>query len=404
MNSSATASDNARSPLVGTRQRKLSIRPSTLNVRRQGMYGTDETVAELESLISGSSRGTAQEPSPVYPTPTSIRSPSGTSRHARLPSGSSTSVIGAPGRASNVDVERRPRQTQSLTPAQELAREYRQSLAQSPSPPRHTRHLSAQVPGPKGSRRTDSNGNRLSMYDDAYFATKTKVDEASIAGVKSLLIQDTQSDKRSSVLSSRTRSMYETASSAGGSWVIPTPPSSHFDSAVELKSPPRATSMASPPSSALLERRRSKPLPPIICDKPVSASPVSSATAPNSASTITANLLTPKIRSTESRAADMQELAEIAARIVVQQGKGPNDRVRCPIPGCRDVLENAKKLALHLHIHELDERIYDPNAHAVRDLSLYASTGGLPVPYTVRSSNTSPLKETFSHIMNALKP
>ncbi|KAL1737854.1 hypothetical protein HDZ31DRAFT_70700, partial [Schizophyllum fasciatum] len=110
------------------------------------------------------------------------------------------------------------------------------------------------------------------------------------------------------------------------------------------------------------------------------------------------------IRSTDSRAADLQELAEIAARIVVTQGKGPNDPVRCPIPGCRDVLADAKKLALHLHIHELDERIYDPNAHAVRDLSLYASNGAHPVAYRVRSSSTSPLKETFSHIVNALKP
>lgn len=54
------------------------------------------------------------------------------------------------------------------------------------------------------------------------------------------------------------------------------------------------------------------------------------------------------------------------------------------------------KGALFLRItHEyglIMRRIYDPNAHAVRDLSLYASTGGLPVPYTVRSSNTSPLK------------
>ncbi|KAL1739158.1 hypothetical protein HDZ31DRAFT_77796, partial [Schizophyllum fasciatum] len=121
----ASASDKARAPGVGMRQRKLSLRASTLNVRRQGMYGTDETVAELESLInSGSSRGAAPEVSPAYPTPTSLRSP-GASRHGRMRSECSASAILAPSRTPSVDAERRPRPTHRLTPAQELAQEYR---------------------------------------------------------------------------------------------------------------------------------------------------------------------------------------------------------------------------------------------------------------------------------------
>ncbi|TRM64503.1 hypothetical protein BD626DRAFT_547578 [Schizophyllum amplum] len=409
MNSSSATvpDDDARAPGVGLRLRKASMRASALITRRQGMYGTDETVAELESLInSASSHGATQDNYPAYPTPTTYRDPQpSSSRHMRMRSESSASAIHVPARASSVDMSgRRPRPTQRLTPAQEVALEYRRSLARSPSPPRHARQLSAQ-----STRSTlssmESEHESLSKYDNAYFKSKpTHVEDASVAGVKSLMIRDARSDRRSSVASTRSRSVCETASSSRGSAVFPTPPSSNFDSAVDLRTPPRVGSLLSPPSSALLERRRSKPLPPIICDKPLSTSPPSSAGAPTSASTITGNLLTPKIRSTESRAADLQELAEIAARIVCAQGKTSDEPVRCPIPGCRNRLADAKKLALHLHIHELDERIYDPNAHAVRDLSLYESNRVNTARRAVRSVSNSPLRDTFSVIMNALKP
>ncbi|KAF8808631.1 hypothetical protein BYT27DRAFT_6542902 [Phlegmacium glaucopus] len=63
-----------------------------------------------------------------------------------------------------------------------------------------------------------------------------------------------------------------------------------------------------------------------------------------------------KAKYRQSRQDALLNTYEEAAAVVASAGLGPNKKICCHRPGCRDTLANIKALMYHLHIHDIHDR------------------------------------------------